>query len=527
MGVYIKGRLVSVVSYDSDASAFITAANIVDTYQKNAINQLVVNLKAAGIWSKMKAIYPFVGGTAFSHKWNLKNPLDTNAAFRLQFFGGWSHTSQGAQPNGTNGYADTFLVQSSEFANDNNIHLSYYSRTDVLANSLEIGCYDNVRACQILIRNAGIFPNGTRTFINNVTESNFTDSNSLGFYTTNRIGTSVKIFKNNTLSSSVTNTANGRTTISFYIGAQNFFGLNLPSSKQCAFSSIGDGLTDAEALVFNQIIETYQYALYRNVNPVNQNYYNTLYQNETNTFLYSSEITDNTQKNAINTLVSDLKTAGIWTKMKAVYPFVGGTASTHKWNLINPQDTDAAFRLTFAGGWIHSSTGAKPNGVNGFANTYFSPATSALLNSHHFSLYLRQNESSKCQFGATINNAGLNGSASFLNFSGNSVYGINQIGYTAGFSDNDIKAFYIASRTASNILKIFRNNTLKGTHSNISTSLINVNYYIGHWNSPGVNVYFSAAENAFSTIGDGLLDSEAADFYTAVQNFNTTLNRQV
>jgi hypothetical protein len=244
-------------------------------------------------------------------------------------------------------------------------------------------------------------------------------------------------------------------------------------------------------------------------------------------FITAAGITDNTQKSAINTLVVDMKGFGIWTKMKAIYPMVGGTATTHKWNLKNPLDTDAAFRLVFNGGWTHSSTGAKPNGVNGFANTYFSPATSALLNSHHFSLYLRQNESSKCQFGATIDNAGLNGSASFLNFSGNSVYGINQIGYTAGFSDNDIKAFYIASRTASNILKIFRNNTLKGTHSNISTSLINVNYYIGHWNSPGVVPYFSAAENAFTSIGDGLTDTEAANFYTAVQNFNTTLTRNV
>ena len=31
----------------------------------------------------MKAIYPFVGGTATTHKFNLKDPADINAAFRL------------------------------------------------------------------------------------------------------------------------------------------------------------------------------------------------------------------------------------------------------------------------------------------------------------------------------------------------------------------------------------------------------------------------------------------------------------
>ena len=54
----------------------------------------------------MKALYPFVGGTATSHKFNLKDPRDLDAAFRLQFNGGWTHNSNGVTPNGTNGYAD-------------------------------------------------------------------------------------------------------------------------------------------------------------------------------------------------------------------------------------------------------------------------------------------------------------------------------------------------------------------------------------------------------------------------------------
>ena len=528
MGVYIKGRLVSVVSYDSDASAFITAANIVDTYQKNAINQLVVNLKAAGIWSKMKAIYPFVGGTAFSHKFNLKNPLDTNAAFRLNFIGGWTHTSEGAKPNGTNAYADTFLVQSSEFANDNNIHLSYYSRTDALTNSIEIGCYDNVRACQITLRNGSLNPYTTRSYMNNITISSFVDANSLGFYTANRINTSSKIFKNSTLSVNDTNAANGRTTISFYIGAQNYFGLNLPSSKQCAFSSIGDGLTDTEALVFNQIVEGYQYALYRNINPVNQNYYNTLYNNETNAFLYSSEITDNTQKTAVNTLVSDLKTAGIWTKMKAVYPFVGGTASTHKWNLINPQDTDAAFRLIFNGGWAHSATGATPNGTNAFANTYLS--TSIIdLNSGSLSYYSRTNFLT----GAINVDIGYlrpsPDSYSDLQIEGHLDYQMRWNNSGGGVTSviTDSRGFFTGCRTSSTLLAQYRNGSLLATGNFGSNVTANIPFYIGASNNQGTAQYFANRECAFASLGEGLNATEAANFYTAVQNFNTTLARNI
>jgi hypothetical protein len=98
---------------DADAQAFIEATTINSQTQADAINTLVIGMKAQGLWTKMKAIYPMVGGTADSHKYNLKNPLNTDAAFRLAFFGTWTHTSNGAKPNGTNTYANTFLVPTS------------------------------------------------------------------------------------------------------------------------------------------------------------------------------------------------------------------------------------------------------------------------------------------------------------------------------------------------------------------------------------------------------------------------------
>ena len=115
---------------DADAQAFITAAAITDPTQQIAINNLVVGMKADGTWTKMKAIYPFVGGTATTHKWNLKDPRDLDAAFRLVFNGGWTHSSTGATPNGTNGYADTYLVPSTQIASINSAHISFYSRTN-------------------------------------------------------------------------------------------------------------------------------------------------------------------------------------------------------------------------------------------------------------------------------------------------------------------------------------------------------------------------------------------------------------
>jgi len=95
--------------YDSNAAAFFAVNTGLTTPQKNAVNTLVIALKANGLWSRLYAIYPIVGGTADSHKWNLKNPANTDAAKRLVWFGGWAHGITGATPNGTNAYAKTWI----------------------------------------------------------------------------------------------------------------------------------------------------------------------------------------------------------------------------------------------------------------------------------------------------------------------------------------------------------------------------------------------------------------------------------
>jgi hypothetical protein len=107
----------SIYPTDADALAFVNAAGITDTTQMSAINTLVTDLKTANIWTKMKAVYPFVGGSAASHRFNLKDPRTVDAAFYLDFYGGITHTSAGATFNGTTGYADMKLMRSQLFTN--------------------------------------------------------------------------------------------------------------------------------------------------------------------------------------------------------------------------------------------------------------------------------------------------------------------------------------------------------------------------------------------------------------------------
>ena len=112
---------------DPDAFKFIEVANITSSIQVIAVNNLVVGLKSANLWNRMQAIYPYVGGNAFSHKWNLKDPRDSNDAFRIQYVGALTHTSTGVQTAG--GYMNTFLAPSSITPPSSSFHYSLYTYT--------------------------------------------------------------------------------------------------------------------------------------------------------------------------------------------------------------------------------------------------------------------------------------------------------------------------------------------------------------------------------------------------------------
>ena len=55
----------------------------------------------------------------------------------------------------------------------------------------------------------------------------------------------------------------------------------------------------------------------------------------------------------------------------------------------------------------------------------------------------------------------------------------------------------------------------------------NIPFYIGASNFSGTATYFANRECAFACLGTGLTGTEAANFYTAIQAFQTTLGRNV
>jgi hypothetical protein len=249
---------------DADATAFITAAGITDATQQSAINTLVVDLKAYGIWTKMKAIYPFVGGTASTHKWNLKDARDLDAAFRLVFSGGWTHSSNGALPNGTNAYADTFYTPSTS-GQLNSAHLSYYSRTNNTQTRCMMGSYDSLSGN---VRRHYLGQGSSFSALNSTLEGNYLPVNYFGHHLIKRENSlETKQIRNGIIIVTSTIVSTNRPIVPVYIAAANLnnTSIQLYNTLQCAFASIGDGLTDTEAANFYTAVQAYQTTLSRNV----------------------------------------------------------------------------------------------------------------------------------------------------------------------------------------------------------------------------------------------------------------------
>lgn len=396
---------------DHDAAAFITAAGLTSSVHKNAVHRLVKDLKINKIWEKLWVCYPFVGGTEQAHKLNLKNPNDSNAAFRLTFSGGWTHSSTGARPNGTNAYANTNFnpaVYSSVFATNimKRNHMYYYTSSNTSSTTgVEIGHRSsNTYSWYFQVNNSNnvnymeaydinAYGGGVRSFASGGGFGGFLVSrHSYVYWGAAYQLYGMSMYKNGQYMTWVGGPEDARGGFSpinlpVYIGAINNQGTAQNfSNKEAQFISIGDTI-DEESYRYDTIVQTFQNALGRAASPkvafdnADVDVYN---------FLNQAQITSSTQSAAVQQLVQSMKLEGIWNKTLAVYPFVGGNGFSHRINIKNTR-----FDVGFNGGWTHTATGALPNGTNAYGHIGIIPALHMPDKDRgHFGFYTRTNSDS-------------------------------------------------------------------------------------------------------------------------------------
>jgi len=95
-----------------------------------------------------------------------------------------------------------------------------------------------------------------------------------------------------------------------------------------------------------------------------------IYDATADAYITAASITDSTQKLAANFEMYTLKAGSVTTGYAALYPIIGGTSTTHSYNMFNP----ATKQLTYSGTITHGANGMQGNAANGVATTGVNPS---------------------------------------------------------------------------------------------------------------------------------------------------------
>jgi hypothetical protein len=232
-----------------------------------------------------------------------------------------------------------------------------------------------------------------------------------------------------------------------------------------------------------------------------------------------------TEKNATNQLVLDMKTAGIWSSMKAIYPMVGASAAACAQNL-----KSSSFTGTFTSGWTFASTGVTGNGVSTAMDTGLNTLSELTETSTSIGVYVRNNVVNGDNFDLA-NSSSIGGGTlpTYLatRYVGNVVYmGIADVTYGTNTSSTDSRGFWTGATNGSRFQTLYKNGTSIRTGTG-SGNFANLTLYVGAMNGAGIVRYPTTKEYAFAFIGTGLNGTQAGNYYTAVQAFQTTLSRAI
>lgn len=231
-------------------------------------------------------------------------------------------------------------------------------------------------------------------------------------------------------------------------------------------------------------------------------------------YFTAAGITDATQKSAWNTVVVSAKANGWWSKMYVLFPFLGGTSTSHSYNAVNP----ASNQITWNGTVTHNSNGITGDGSTGYGVLSFNSNLSG------GGFWTPTSGSFGCYGRTSLNSGGIsmgnNGQNTYIYYTGGTLYygyGGLTIPVSLGSSTRLVLATTISG------ISSYRDGTLQGNAAGTpsgTASLFNLLSYDG-------STYFSNQNIAFAFLGQGLNSTDITNMTNAINTFQTALGRNV
>jgi len=234
--------------------------------------------------------------------------------------------------------------------------------------------------------------------------------------------------------------------------------------------------------------------------------------NDAHLFAINFGIVDDLERQAIYFLVQELKRAGLWTKMRAIYPFRGSTALSTSGNLCNP----ARFRITWLNSPLFAYTGVLCNGINQYGNTGFVQSSNLTASNTSFSFYARNS-------GAGVGIGSLSGAGQTYMFTQSNGVVINSGASSTFASAPSNTGLFLSSKGANNQNRVYHNGVLRATSAAIVGSASPANMAVFAVLNNTTPAQFCTQEGSFAHIGEDLTDDEAVVFYSIVQQYHQIL----
>lgn len=230
--------------------AFKNASGISNVNTLRALNKFIRDMGNAGLLTKRPIIYVYAAGNAEGNSYNLVNPASNKITWGAS---GITHSSSGITGDGAAGFGNTGYAIPA--GNQNNFGLSTYILNNV-ASSCAIGSArtsGGVLLTQLYPRSSGNFDMAINNGNASATAAN---SNSIGFYSANRTASNVTTgHKNSTQVITSANVSNTPNIYPLYVMARNLANVAQEFSTYIiGYTSIGTGLTPAEAVLESQIV---------------------------------------------------------------------------------------------------------------------------------------------------------------------------------------------------------------------------------------------------------------------------------
>lgn len=445
----------------------------------------------------------------------IQNLVSNN--FTGTFSSGWRFAKEGILPNGSSTYMDTGYNPSVS-GNANSGHLSVYSRTNILEDTCDIGCYDGTNEQVILGNYTGLGMVSVWGQYNGGSGG----SDSSGLLITNRQNSSnIQSWRNTTKLRDAAQTP-GLANKNLFIGAQNYNAIiNRYSTRQYAIATIGSGLTDTETTNFYTAIQKFESTLGREIGtPVFA---------DADVIAFTSRVTtaggslSDTERTAAQQLVIQLKENNLWTKMHAMYPMLGASAAACAQNL-----KSSSYTGSFTAGMTYAAGGITGNGTSAYMDTNFAASSGFSSFNNGASIYSRTNVSdSSYDYGYTRSSVGHN---VYLNYSSVGMRWQLQCVFadrpSITPSGTDSSGFFTGVTGASNDRRMYKNSALLASNTSTSTSsLANDTLLLGAQRAEGTPSNFSVRQYAFFALHTNLTAREVNLLATIHRTFQNILGR--